>query len=57
MKIGFLISGIGIFGSVREVVENCNVLTDLGNECFIFNPEGEKSHGLDVRLKLSTKAN
>lgn len=42
MKIGFLISGIGIFGSVREVVENCNVLTQLGHECYIFNPEGEQ---------------
>jgi glycosyltransferase involved in cell wall biosynthesis len=51
MKIGFLISGIGIYGSVREVVENCNVLTDLGHECFIFNPEGEKVAWIKSKAK------
>jgi glycosyltransferase involved in cell wall biosynthesis len=52
LKIGFLISGIGIFGSVREVVENCNVLTDLGNECYLFNPEGEKVQWLECKANV-----
>jgi glycosyltransferase involved in cell wall biosynthesis len=52
MKIGFLISGIGIFGSVREVVENCNVLSELGNECFIFNPEGEIIPWIECKAKI-----
>lgn len=41
MKIGFLISVVGIFGSVREVIENANVLHQDGHEVFIFNPERE----------------
>lgn len=52
MKIGFLISGIGIFGSVREVVENCNSMTRMGHECFLFNPEGERVTWLECNAKV-----
>lgn len=41
MKIGFLIRTGGIFGSVREVIENGNVLTDLGHEVTIFTDYGK----------------
>ena len=41
MKIGFLIRTGGIFGSVREVVENGNVLSSLGHDVTIFTDLGQ----------------
>lgn len=52
MKIGFLISGIGIYGSVREIVENGNVFTDLGHDVTIFNPEGESIDWIPFKGKV-----
>lgn len=51
MKIGFLISVIGIFGSVREVIENSNIFVDEGNEVFIFNPENKNIEWLPCKAK------
>ena len=41
MTIGFLIRTGGIFGSVREVIENGNVLTDLGHDVTIYTDHGK----------------
>lgn len=41
MKIGFLIRTGGIFGSVREVVENGNILSELGHDVTIFTDHGK----------------
>lgn len=51
MKIGFLITGIGVYGSVRELVENANVFSRLGHECYVFNPDGEKITWIDCIAK------
>jgi glycosyltransferase involved in cell wall biosynthesis len=51
MKIGFIISGIGVYGSVREVVENSNQFINLGHEVIIFNPEGNKIWWLDCKAE------
>lgn len=51
MKIGFLISVIGIFGSVREVIENANVFSDEGHEVFIFNPENHDITWIECKAK------
>jgi hypothetical protein len=40
MRIGWLICTGGMFGSVREVIENSNVLCDLGHDVTIYTPEG-----------------
>lgn len=42
MKIGWIIPGVGIFGSVREIVETSNVLCDHGHQITIYNPGGYK---------------
>lgn len=52
MKIGFLISGIGIYGSVREIVESGNVFVDEGHDCIIFNPEGERIDWIEFRGQI-----
>ena len=59
MKIAFLISGVGIFGSVREIVENGNVFVDQGHECYIFNPEKESIDWINFKgtVKLESKIN
>lgn len=49
MKIGFLISVIGIFGSVREVIENANVFSDEGHDVFIFNPENKQISWIECK--------
>jgi hypothetical protein len=51
MKIGFLITGIGVYGSVRELVENANVFSRAGHECFVFNPDGEKFTWIECLAK------
>jgi len=53
MKIGFIISGIGVYGSVREVVENSNEFIKAGHEVIIFNPEGNKIWWLDCKAEVN----
>lgn len=57
MKIGFLISGVGIFGSVREIVENGNVFVKLGHDVTIYNPEKESIDWIrfDGKVKHESK--
>lgn len=59
MKIGFLISGVGIFGSVREIVECGNVFIKNGHECYIFNPEKESIDWINFlgNVKFENKIN
>ncbi len=40
MRVGWLIPGVGIFGSVREVVETSNVLARRGHAVTIYHPSG-----------------
>jgi len=40
MKIGWLICTAGIFGSVREVIENSNAMIKHGADVTIYTPEG-----------------
>jgi glycosyltransferase involved in cell wall biosynthesis len=57
MKIGFLISVIGIFGSVREVIETANVFVDEGHEVFIFNPENKEITWIECKAKSMNEKN
>lgn len=51
MKIGFLIRVGGIFGSVREVIETGNVLTELGHEVSMFTDPNQPTNWLPNKLK------
>lgn len=52
MKIGFLISGVGVYGSVREIVENGNVWIELGHDVTIYNPESDRITWIPFKGKV-----
>ena len=52
MRIGFLIHTLGIFGSVREIIEVANVLVDRGHDVTIYHPDGGPCVWLPCKAKI-----
>lgn len=53
MRIGWIICTGGIFGSVREVIENSNVLVKLGHDVTIYTPDGVNQNWLPYLGKFA----
>jgi hypothetical protein len=49
MKIGWLTTTTGVYGSVRLMIEASNVLTDLGHQCFIYTETGQYDNWLPCK--------
>ena len=52
MEIGWLIHTVGIFGSVREMIEVSNVLVDRGHSVTIYHPDGGPCVWLPCKAKI-----
>jgi glycosyltransferase involved in cell wall biosynthesis len=52
MKIGFLTTHLGVFGSVRELIENANGLIDLGHEVKIYNKTNIECKWLPCKAEI-----
>ena len=52
MKIGFITSHLGIFGSIRELIENANELSELGHEVVIYNLMSDSIDWLNCKARI-----
>ena len=55
MKIGWMIRSGGVWGSVREAIEICNVLTRLGHDVTIYTDSGVDENWLPNVVKWDKK--